>query len=119
MSDKKAGNTTISTIDRKRIFIFVAIAYGLSIAMGLVILFGGGLPRLSVLLSVSMFAPMIAHIATRLITREGWSNTFLRPDLSRGRWRYYLAAWFLPPVAIIVGGTIYYLLLPSRFDAFV
>jgi hypothetical protein len=51
----------ISTIDRKRIFIFVAIAYGLSIAMGVVIFFGGGLSRLSALLSVAMFAPMIAH----------------------------------------------------------
>jgi membrane protease YdiL (CAAX protease family) len=107
----------ISTIDRKRIFIFVAIAYGLSIAMGVVIFSGGGLSRLSALPSVTMFAPMIAHIATRLITREGWSNTFLRPDLSRGRWRTYLAAWFLPPVAIIVGGAIYYLLFPGKFDS--
>jgi membrane protease YdiL (CAAX protease family) len=114
----------ISRIDRKRIFIFVAIAYGLSIAMGLVIFLGGGLlssdrkvaARGHVLLQVLMFAPMIAHIATRLITREGWSNTLLRPDLRRGRWRYYLAAWFLPPVAIIVGGAIYYLLFPGQFD---
>jgi membrane protease YdiL (CAAX protease family) len=116
MFDKKVGSNVNSTIDRKRILIFVAIAYGLSIAMGVVIFLGGGLPRLNVLLSVLMFAPMIAHIATRLITREGWSNTFLRPDLSRGRWRYYLAAWFLPPVAIIVGGVIYYLLFPGQFD---
>jgi membrane protease YdiL (CAAX protease family) len=106
----------ISTIDRKRIFIFVAIAYSLSIAMGMVIFFCGGLSRLSNLLSVLMFAPMVAHIATRLITREGWSNTFLRPDLSCGRWRYYLTAWFLPPVATIVGGVIYYLLFPGKFD---
>jgi membrane protease YdiL (CAAX protease family) len=112
------------TIDRKRIFIFVAISYGFSIVIGLVIYLGGGVvssdphvaSRARVLLSVLMFAPMIAHIATRLMTREGWSNTFLRPDLSRGRWRYYLAAWFLPPVAIMVGGVIYYLLFPGQFD---
>jgi len=114
----------ISTIDRKRIFIFVAISYGFSIVIGLVICLGGGVvssdphvaSRASVLLSVLMFAPMIAHIATRLITREGWSNTFLRPDLSRGRWRYYLAAWFLPFVAAIVGGALTYLLFPRQFD---
>jgi membrane protease YdiL (CAAX protease family) len=50
-----------------------------------------------------------------LITREGWSNTFLRPNLRRG-WPYYLAAWTLPLVAIIVGGAVYYLLFPSKFD---
>jgi len=31
----------------------------------------------------NMFAPAVANVATRLITREGWSNTFLRPDLRR------------------------------------
>jgi len=115
----------ISTIDRKRIFIFVAIAYGLCIAPYLVIFLGGGpfssyrnaaAPQAGILRALLMFAPMIAHIATRLITREGWSNTFLRPDLRRGRWRYYLAAWFLPFVATAMGGAVYYLLFPGHFD---
>jgi len=124
MFDKKVGSTMNSTIDRKRIFIFVAIAWGLSIAMGLMIYLSGGssssdpvaASRGRVLLVVTMFAPMIANIATRLITCEGWSNTFLRVDLRRGRWRYYLAAWFLPPLATIVGGAAYYLLFPGHFD---
>jgi membrane protease YdiL (CAAX protease family) len=106
----------MDSINRKRIWIFVAIAYGISIPPYLVIWTGGGLLRTSVWLSVLMFAPMIAHIATRLITREGWSNTFLRVDLRHGRWRYYLAAWFLPLAATIVGGAAYYLLFPGRFD---
>jgi membrane protease YdiL (CAAX protease family) len=116
---KKAGSTIISAIDRKRIFIFVAIACAFSIAMGLVIFSSYQnvtAPGAGVLLAALMFAPTIANIATRLITREGWSNTFLRVDLRHGRWRYYLAAWFLPPVATLVGGAIYYLLFPSRFD---
>jgi membrane protease YdiL (CAAX protease family) len=62
-----------------------------------------------------MLAPAVANIATRLITREGWSNTLLRPNFRRG-WPYYLAGWILPALATIVGATIYYLLLPSRFD---
>lgn len=124
MSGAKAVGARISKIDRQRIFIFVAIANGIYIALVCVIYLGGGLTsydpnvvtRDRILLSVMMFAPMIANIATRLITREGSSNTLLRPDLSEGHWRYYLAAWFLPPVAIIVGGAIYYLLFPGQFD---
>jgi membrane protease YdiL (CAAX protease family) len=113
-----------STIDRKRIFIFVAIAYVISIALGLAIYFSGGLfsrypdemaPSAVPLLQGLMFAPLVANIATRLITREGWSNTLLRPNFRRG-WPFYLAAWFLPILATIVGGAIYYLLFPSRFD---
>jgi membrane protease YdiL (CAAX protease family) len=112
-----------STIDRKRIYIFLAIAYGISIALALVIFLNGGLfssypmltPLAFVLLALLMFAPSVANIATRLITREGWSNTLLRPNFRRG-WPFYLAAWFLPVLATIVGGAIYYLLFPSQFD---
>lgn len=118
MIEKKVGDIMISKIDRKRIFIFVAIAIGLYIVIGLVIFLGGGVftTQANLLLALAMFAPMIANVATRLITREGWSNTFLRPDFSYGRWRYYLAAWFLPIVAVLVGGAIYYLIFPGKFD---
>jgi uncharacterized protein len=124
MSAMKGDSLMISAIDRKRIWIFAAIAYGISIALGLAIYFNGGLfsrypyemaASAIVLLQGLMFAPLVANIATRLLTREGWSNTLLRPNLRRG-WRSYLAAWFLPILATIVGGAIYYLLFPTRFD---
>ena len=113
----------ISTIDRKRIFIFVAITYAITIALALVIFFNGGLfindhektLLADILMAAMMFAPAVGNLATRLITREGWSNTYLRPNLRRG-WRFYLAAWLLPLIAIIVGGAIYYLVFPSKFD---
>jgi len=124
VQDVKEDHTMIAKIDRRRIFIFVAIAYGISIALGLVIFFNGGLfqgdsawlsPRAAALMSALMFAPTVANIATRLITHEGWSNKLLWPKLRRG-WPFYLAALILPAVATIVGGAIYYLFFPGRFD---
>jgi len=124
MSDRKECRTMNAKIDQRRIFIFIAIAYGISIALGLVIFSNGGLstgdgigllPRAAALMAVMMFAPTVANIATRLITREGWSNMLLWPKLRRG-WPFYLAGLILPAVATIVGGAIYYLLFPSRFD---
>jgi membrane protease YdiL (CAAX protease family) len=113
-------------IDRKRSWIFVAIAYGISIAIGLVIFLGGGLfgadssglnpkPSATFMLMGLMFAPTVANLATRLVTREGWSNLLLRPNFRRG-WLMYLAAFVLPILATIVGGAIYYLLFPGQFD---
>ena len=113
-----------STIDRKRIFIFVAITYGFSIVLALVIYLNGGIfvkfpfvltPLAMALMLLLMFSPAIANIATRLITREGWSNMLLRPNFRRG-WPLYLAALFLPALATIVGGAVYYLLFPGRYD---
>jgi membrane protease YdiL (CAAX protease family) len=114
---------TNSAINRKRIFIFLAITFGLTLAPYLANFLTGESyssvlegQRLGVFLVALMFAPMLANIATRLITREGWSNTLLWASLRSGRWRYYLAAWFLPPAAAVVGGAFYYLLFPEHFD---
>jgi membrane protease YdiL (CAAX protease family) len=112
-----------STIDRKRILIFVGITYGIVIVAALVIFFDGGhksdftpVTPLAIIFSYLIgYAPALANIATRLITREGWSNTYLRPNLRRG-WPFYLAAWTLPITAIILGGSIYFLLFPGKFD---
>lgn len=115
-----------ATIDRKRIGIFLGFVYGIAIVTALVIYFTGGLansPKLlpnvtlavTLMATVYMFAPTIANIATRLITHEGWSNTLLHFNFRRG-WRFYLAAWFLPALASIVGGMIFYLLFPGKFD---
>jgi len=122
--DKRVGSTKISKIDRKRILIFVGIAYALSIAVALAIFFTGGLfstntieytPLAGGLLSLSMFAPTVANLVSRAVTGEGSSNLLLRPNLRRG-WPLYLAALFLPALAILAGGAIYYLLFPSKFD---
>ena len=99
-----------ATIDRRRIYIFVAITYGFSIVLALVIYLNGGIflkypftlmPLALALMSLLMLAPAIANVATRLITREGWSNMLLRPNFRRG-WPLYLAALFLPALATIV-----------------
>jgi len=114
----------ISTVDCKRIFVFMGITYSITIAVAVVIYLNGGLctncpfgqtQLANVLLAATMFAPAVANIATRLITREGWSNTFLRPNLRHG-WPFYLAAWALPLLATVVGGAIYYLLFPVKLD---
>jgi membrane protease YdiL (CAAX protease family) len=114
----------IAKIDRKRIYIFTAIAYASYIVVALVIFFNGGLfsrypttmaPLAADLLGLVMFAPALAVVIARAVTGEGFSNMLLRPNLRRG-WPLYLAALFLPALANLAGGAIYYLLFPSRFD---
>jgi hypothetical protein len=78
----------ITRLDRRRIYIFVSIAYGFSMLLALVVFLSGGIfvkipgtmrPAASILMTVLMLVPAIASIATRLITREGWANMLLRP----------------------------------------
>ncbi|WP_423225804.1 hypothetical protein [Candidatus Amarolinea aalborgensis] len=91
-------------VDVKRVGIFLAFAFGIAWVIGLIIFLTGGLvnspvlvPALrltlaTVLLAVGyMWAPALAHVLTRLLTREGWHDTWLRPHFKQG-WRYWLAA---------------------------
>jgi uncharacterized protein len=114
----------ITPLERRRIYIFVAIAYGISIVLALAVFLSGGMyvkipgalrTQALILMMVLMLGPTIANIATRLITREGWSNMLLRPNFRRG-WAYYLVGWIAPALAIILGGVIYYLIFPDSYD---
>jgi uncharacterized protein len=113
-------------IDRRRIYIFLAFAFGIAWVTGLVIYLTGGLtnspmiapgsPLAFVLMaSAYMWAPAIGNIMTRLITREGWKETGLRLNF-RKAWPYWLAGWFLPAAMTLVGAVVFFLIFPQYFD---
>ncbi|HOU11742.1 MAG TPA: CPBP family intramembrane metalloprotease [Anaerolineae bacterium] len=108
-----------TTLDRKRIFIFLALAFGIAWAGALVIYLTGGLadsPFTFVILTVVyMGAPTIAHVATRVITHEGWDNLYLRPQLPR-EWPYWVTAWLAPGVLTIIGMIVFFALFPQYYD---
>ena len=119
---------TSERLDTKRIGVFLAFAYGIAWAYGLIIYLTGGLansPQIIpgtpitlalVLLAIGyMWAPALAHLLTRLVTREGWRDTFLRPRLRQG-WPYWLAAWFVPGLMTIVGAALFFAIFPRFFD---
>lgn len=117
-------------LNKKRIILFLAIAFTFSWTTGLVIFLTGGLENsptyefegaqisLAYLLlaTLYMFGPAIANLLTRLITREGRKDLFLQPYFDKKRWKFYLAAWFLPGLLIILGMVIFFVLFPDHFD---
>ncbi len=118
-----------SLLDTKRIAIFLALAFGIAWAIGLVIYLTGGLtdsPELipgsgftlaALLLAVGyMWAPALGNIGTRLLTGEGWKDTWLRPHFKRG-WPWWLAGWFVPGLLTILGAAIFFTLFPHFFDS--
>jgi membrane protease YdiL (CAAX protease family) len=115
-------------LDLKRILIFLAFACGIAWATGLIVYLTGGLANspelipgtgltLAIVLVavIYMGAPALAHVLTRLVTREGWQGVFLRPKLKRG-WPCWIAAWFLPAILTLVGMAVFYALFPRYFD---
>jgi membrane protease YdiL (CAAX protease family) len=112
-----AMNTHLNT---KRILIFLTFVIGVSWVVVLAVKQSGMMetnPTGGMMLAnyIIITLPALANIFTRLVTKEGWGNLWLRPNFKHG-WRFYLTAWLLPLLATIVGGGLFYLLFPQTFD---
>lgn len=92
----------------KRLIIFIVLAFSLSnIPMFVILLLGveahSYLYQLVAL--VTMCGPAIASILTRVITREGFRDMYLRMNL-KGNVKYYLLAVAMPLLYGIAGGVL-------------
>ncbi len=89
-----------------RIGLFILFSYGF-IFLGSYVFFDYedlvGNPRLAGLGELMMFPPAVAMVLTRLFTKEGWKDMFLRLHL-RGNLKYYLLSAFLPLLCAVVQG---------------
>lgn len=65
--------------------------------------------------AAAMFAPTAGNILTRLVTKEGFRDMYLRPRF-KGNWKYYALAFFGPSVMLLISGAVYFLLFPGTFD---
>lgn len=110
--------------DLKRVLVYILVTFGLTWAYCLLIVYPiangealNGIPALATQLVVAagMFFPAIGVLLTRLVTREGFRNCWLRPHI-KGNIKHYLLAWFGPGVLTFLGAGIYFLLVPGSFD---
>ena len=70
---------------------------------------------LQLLTAATMFIPAICVVITRLITKEGFQNSMIKPNF-RGNIRIYLLAYFGPSILTLIGAIVYFLIFPKQFD---
>ncbi|MFB6166365.1 MAG: lysostaphin resistance A-like protein [Haloarculaceae archaeon] len=115
------------TVDRRRVGLFVLVAYGLAWATALFLYATGGLANsreiapgvtLSAVLlpTLYMFAPLVANLVARALTDEGFDDLLVRPRVRR-HLRWYATAWLAPAALTLVGAALYFLAFPGHFDA--
>jgi len=101
-----------------RICAFTAFAMAFAWAVFLLIPLNGltyGTLPTQLMVAGAMFAPTLANLLTRLLTREGFGNLYLRPRF-RGNGKAYLWIYFGTTLLILVSGALYFLLVPGAFD---
>ena len=108
-------------LELKKIWVFLAFAFGITWTVDLVIYLTGGLTNFSILsptgalMVVSMAAPALANLLTRITTKEGWRELFLRPHFKQVK-RFWLVAWLGTPLLVLAGLVIYFVIFPKNFD---
>ena len=110
--------------DWKRILIFLAITFGMTWGYCLLVLYPmangaslNGIPsiELQLLTAAVMFFPALGVLLTRLITGEGFRDSWLKPNFKKNI-KVYLLAWFGPGVLTFLGCGLFFLLFPDSFD---
>lgn len=108
----------------KRILIYLLITFGLTWGYCFLILHPAvngeslnGVPSVAAQLmtALCMFFPAIGVLLTRLVTKEGFRDCWLKPNLKKNIWPYLLA-WFGPGILTLAGTSLYFLLFPDHLD---
>lgn len=108
---------------RQRIVLFLLLTFALTCALvfyGIVPMLNSGSEMLSTvgqsLITVVMLIPALCVALTRIFTKEGFSNCWIKPVGFKKRWGYYALAWLGPALLTLVGCAVYFIAVPSEFD---
>ncbi|MFA5674915.1 MAG: CPBP family intramembrane glutamic endopeptidase [Christensenellales bacterium] len=104
----------------RRIIIFLVLTFVITFAAEAIIISNtiesSNTIELNLLLMVVMLIPAACVALTRLITKEYFRDAWILPNI-KGHIKFYIIAWLLPSVLIVVGTAVYFLVFPSRFDS--
>lgn len=103
---------------KKRLILFLTLTIVITWAVFLLVpacglTYGSGWSI--VIVASGMFVPALCSILTRLITKEGFQNMYLRPHF-KGHLRQYLLVFFGPTLLLFLSCGIYFLIFPGSFD---
>ena len=112
-------------IAKKRLLIYLGLAFGMAWLVFLVFIltghtWSGSTPEMMSLVSLGMLAPAASHIITRKITGEGFrlsgkDSMMLGIDLKGKKWLFFLVAVILPVIYATLGDAVIWLMCPEAF----
>lgn len=111
-------------LEIKRIIIYIGTTFALTWIYCLAVIYPmmkgetlSGVPAVmtQLLVAAAMFFPAIGVCITRLVTKEGFKNAWIRPNF-KGNMKVYLLAYFGPGILTILGTVLYFVIFQGSFD---
>lgn len=113
-------------LEIKRLVIYLALAFAMAWAVFFAFIltghkWDGSNPNLESFTALGMLTPLLAHILTRMITKEGFAMTgrdsmMLGISLKDKKWFFYLFAMIVPWIYFEFGHALNFLFCPEIFD---
>lgn len=69
----------------------------------------------NIFLTILMLTPAASVIITRLVTKEGFADLYLKPHF-KGNFKWYLAAYFGTPAVAYFGAAVYFLIFRNDWE---
>lgn len=114
---------TEKKLTTKRILIYLGITFVITFAYEFLVVYPVAFSKnpmvaqlANILIALVMFVPALGVLLTRLITKEGFKNLWLKPHF-KGHIRYYVFGWFGPAVLTLIGMGVYFLIFPGKYDS--
>lgn len=113
-----------SKTQTKRILVYIGTTFALTWIYCLAVIYPmmngetiSGVPAVmtQLLVAAAMFIPAIGVLITRIVTKEGFQNAWIRPNI-KGNLKTYLLAYFGPGILTIFGAIIYFVIFQGSFD---
>jgi membrane protease YdiL (CAAX protease family) len=116
------NSSNSSNMETKRIMTFLAVTFIITYFVEIFVI-----GRLAVsidpaiqtvfqfLVASVMLIPSIGVVITRIITKEGFKNLWIKPNI-KGNIKYYVFAWFGMIALTLIGAVIYFTVFPYKFD---
>lgn len=111
-------------LESKRILIYIGSTFTLTWIYCFAVIYPmmsgetlSGVPAVAtqLLVAATMFFPAIGVLITRIVTKEGVQNAWIRPNI-KGNIKAYLLAYFGPSILTILGMVIYFVIVQGSFD---
>lgn len=102
------------TMDKKKLKLYIIFTFGIAWILqiiGSIFSLQGNSLMFTLVLSVSMFVPLLGTVLAKMPLR----GMGFKPKL-KGNLKYIALAWFGPVILTVLGAALYFLIFPSRLD---
>lgn len=109
--------------DTKRLFLYLAITFCITYIYEFFILWptaselsAFSAVTVQLLVAAAMFFPALGTLLTRLLTKEGFKNSYIVPKNGKRSIPFFLFGWFGPAALTALGAAMYFLIFPEKYD---